>query len=239
MADREQSFSKEWGRNRSIILIPERPTEKGDGGSIGIDIDEPARVAQMAKNLELKHVVVTSVTRDDLPDGGSSVFADTIREIRKFGMKTEVLVPDFKGNSDAIRRVVRAKPDIYGHNLETVKRLYPEVRKGADYYKSLSHLSFVKELDENMLTKSSIMLGLGERDEEVIELMNDLRKVNCDIIFIGHYLRPTKQNIEIKEHIPPEKFEMFEKKGYELGFRYVKSGPFVRSSYLSHEVFKT
>ena len=203
------------------------------------DPNEPKRVAQMAKKLNLKQVVVTSVTRDDLEDGGAQVFADTVREIRRLSMKAEVLVPDFKGNPDAIRTVVRSKPDVYGHNLETVSRLYPLVRKGADYYKSLSHLAFVKELDENALTKSAIMLGLGEKEDEVIETINDLKKAYVDILFIGHYLRPTRENLEVSNYVEPEMFEKYKKKGYELGFKYVQSGPFVRSSYLAAEVFET
>jgi len=209
-----------------------------DGSTNEPDFEEPKRVASMAESLELKHVVVTSVTRDDLPDGGAEIFAKTIQEIKKLGMKAEVLVPDFKCDPDSVRTVVKAKPHIFAHNLETVKRLYPEVRKGADYYKSIQVLAFAKELDENLITKSGIMVGLGEGDDEVIELMHDLQKIQCDSIFIGQYLQPTRKNIKVNEYIEPSKFEFYKKKAYEFGFRYVQSGPFVRSSYLSSEVFE-
>jgi lipoic acid synthetase len=210
---------------------------KGESPSI-VDFEEPERIALMAESLGLKHVVVTSVTRDDLPDGGAAQFEKTINAIKNRNMRAEVLVPDFKGNPDAVRTVVKAKPDIFGHNLETVKRLYKDVRKGADYYRSLQVLAFAKELDPRLITKSGIMVGLGEKREEVQQLMKDLRLVKCDALFIGHYLQPEKKNISVREFVDLKTFEFYKKKGYELGFRWVQSGPFVRSSYLSSEVFQ-
>ena len=206
-----------------------------------IDLDEPNRIALIAKDLGLKHVVVTSVTRDDLPDGGASVFASTIRAIKSLGlnMKVEVLTPDFKGNPEAIKLIVNEKPDIFAHNLETIPRLYPTIRKGADYNRSLNLLKLVKELNKDLITKSGIMVGLGETVDEVLALFGDLRKIGCNSLTVGHYLRPTLENVEIKEFISPETFKMYEEKGYEMGFNYMISGPFVRSSYLSSEILES
>jgi len=203
-----------------------------------IDQDEPKRVAGMAKDLGLKHVVITSVTRDDLPDGGALQFAETIKEIRKLdsNFKVEVLVPDFRGDPDSVRCVVEANPDVFSHNLETVTRLYPEVRPQANYYRSLQVLAFAKELNPQLTTKSSIMVGLGEKEDEVIDLMHDLRKINCDTFCIGHYLRPTKRNLKVVEHISQEQFAIYEGIGYKLGFKNTFSAPFVRSSYKAKDM---
>ncbi|WP_031313951.1 lipoyl synthase [Caldanaerobacter subterraneus] len=197
-----------------------------------LDEEEPRRVAEAARRLGLRHVVVTSVTRDDLPDGGASHFAKTIYELKKLpGVTVEVLVPDFMGNEEAIRTVVEAKPDVINHNVETVPRLYSRVRPKADYIRSLNLLKKVKELDPLILTKSGIMVGLGETEEEVIEVMKDLRDIDCDMMTIGQYLRPFHKHIEVAEYVTPEQFKRYEEIGYKLGFKHVASGPLVRSSY--------
>lgn len=201
-----------------------------------LDEDEPKRVAEAAERLGLKHVVVTCVTRDDLSDGGASHFAKTIDELKKIpGLTVEVLVSDFRGNEESIKTVVKARPEIINHNVETVPRLYPKVRPQASYDRSLSLLKRVKELDEKIHTKSGIMVGLGETEDEVINVMKDLRKVNCDMMTIGQYLRPSKKHIEVAEYIIPEQFERYKEIGYNLGFKYIASGPLVRSSYHASE----
>lgn len=204
-----------------------------------LDEDEPRRIAEAAQKLGLKHVVVTCVTRDDLPDGGASHFAKTIYELKKLpGVTVEVLVSDFMGKEESIVKVVEAKPDIINHNVETVPRLYPTVRPKADYLRSLNLLKRSKDLDPYVLTKSGIMVGLGEREEEVTQVMKDLRSVNCDIITIGQYLRPSAKHIEVIEYVTPQQFKKYEEIGYELGFKYVASGPLVRSSYHADEGLK-
>ncbi|ABY94444.1 lipoic acid synthetase [Thermoanaerobacter thermohydrosulfuricus] len=204
-----------------------------------LDEDEPRRVAEAAQKLGLKHVVVTCVTRDDLPDGGASHFAKTIYELKKLpGVTVEVLVSDFMGKEESIAKVVEAKPDIINHNIETVPRLYSKVRPKADYSRSLNLLKKSKELDPYILTKSGIMVGLGETEEEVIQVMKDLRSVDCDMMTIGQYLRPSAKHIEVAEYVTPQQFERYEEIGYELGFKYVASGPLVRSSYHADEGLK-
>ncbi|WP_422444509.1 lipoyl synthase [Thermoanaerobacterium sp. DL9XJH110] len=208
--------------------------EKGD--PLPLDEDEPRRVARAARELGLKHVVVTCVTRDDIPDGGASHFARTVRELKKIpGITVEVLVSDFMGKEESIETVVRAEPEVINHNVETVPRLYPKVRPQADYNRSLHLLQKVKEFNEHIYTKSGIMVGLGETEEEVIEVMKDLRRVNCDMMTIGQYLRPSKKHIEIAEYVTPEQFERYRDIGYEMGFKYIASGPLVRSSYHASE----
>lgn len=204
-----------------------------------LDEDEPRRVAEAAQKLGLKHVVVTCVTRDDLPDGGASHFAKTIYELKKLpGVAVEVLVSDFMGKEESIAKVIEAKPDIINHNIETVPRLYSKVRPKADYSRSLNLLKKSKELDPYILTKSGIMVGLGETEEEVIQVMKDLRSVDCDMMTIGQYLRPSVKHIEVAEYVTPQQFERYEEIGYELGFKYVASGPLVRSSYHADEGLK-
>ncbi|WP_029688522.1 lipoyl synthase [Thermoanaerobacter sp. A7A] len=204
-----------------------------------LDEDEPRRIAEAAQKLGLKHVVVTCVTRDDLPDGGASHFAKTIYELKKLpGVTVEVLVSDFMGKEESIAQVVEAKPDIINHNVETVPRLYPNVRPKADYLRSLNLLKKSKELDPYILTKSGIMVGLGETEEEVIQVMKDLRSVDCDMMTIGQYLRPSAKHIEVAEYVTPQQFKRYEEIGYELGFKYVASGPLVRSSYHADEGLK-
>jgi len=181
----------------------------------------------------LKHVVVTSVTRDDLSDGGARHFARTIEELRKISQNVvvEVLTPDFKGSSESIKAVVEAGPDIFNHNLETIPRLYPKVRPGAFYKISLELLRRVKVFDGGIYTKSGLMVGLGETMEEVLNVMLDLHGVGCDILTIGQYLQPSKDHLEVKEYVHPKIFEEYKHKGEEMGFSFVASSPYVRSSY--------
>ena len=206
-----------------------------------VDIDEPVKVAGAIHKLSLDYVVITSVDRDDLEDGGSNHFAETIREIKRGDKNviTEVLISDFKGDPIALKNIVDAKPEVIAHNIETVERLSPKVRdKRATYSQSLELLSRVKEMDSSILTKSSIMLGLGETEEEIINAMLDLRKINVDILTLGQYLRPTKKHLPVYEYITPEKFNHLAKVGEEMGFIYVASGPLVRSSFKAADYFK-
>lgn len=203
------------------------------------DPKEPEKVAQAAQKLSLKHVVVTSVTRDDLSDGGASQFAKTIREIRKLcpEAKVEVLIPDLQGNGQDLSIIIAAEPNIINHNLETVPRLYPTVRPLADYKRSLNVLKTAKKSNNSLYIKSGIMVGLGEKQEEVVSLMEDLRGVDCDILTIGQYLRPSKEQVEVSEFIEPEVFEGYRQTGEKMGFKRVFSGPFVRSSYKAGEIY--
>lgn len=203
----------------------------GKGIPDNVDLNEPVKIAAAVEKLQLKHVVITSVTRDDLFDKGAIQFNKTINAIRRLNkeIKIEVLTPDFCGEKEAIDIVLSAKPDIYNHNLETVPRLYPLVRIGADYSMSINLLEYVKKT-VNIPTKSGIMLGIGETEEEVISLMEDLRKVNCDMLTIGQYLRPSEKNIPVHQFIKPEKFNMFKDIALNMGFSDVVSMPFARSS---------
>jgi lipoic acid synthetase len=198
-----------------------------------VDREEPERVALAAGKLGLKHVVVTSVTRDDLHDGGAEQFEKVVNELRKIipPVSIEVLTPDFKGIPEAILRVAAAGADVYNHNVETVPRLYPDVRPQADYRRSLSLLKLVKEEFPHSWTKSGIMLGLGEHEDEVMTVFEDLRRVRCDILTIGQYLKPAPESHPVERFVPPEEFEAHKNKALNLGFRHVFSGPFVRSSY--------
>lgn len=202
-----------------------------------LDLAEPLKVATATKQMGLKHVVVTSVARDDLADGGASIFAETIKAIRKMNPLTgiEVLIPDFGGDSTALEVVLRAKPDILNHNIETVERLSDQVRAIAKYARSLALLRNAKELGMNQKTKSSIMVGLGETKEEILETMYDLRYVDCDILTIGQYLQPTKKHLPVRKYYKPEEFAEFREIGMKMGFAHVESGPLVRSSYHAHE----
>ncbi len=203
------------------------------------DPEEPRNIARAVEKLRLEYVVITSVTRDDLADGGASQFALTIKEIkeRSDGIPIEVLVPDFNGSLAALGQIIEAGPHVLNHNLETLRRLYPEVRPGADYLHSLGLLREGKRLDPDIYTKSGLMLGLGETREEVAGVMRDLRGAGCDILTIGQYLRPSSQNIPVKEYIAPEKFREYEQIGKSLGFLAVASSPFVRSSYRAHQIW--
>jgi len=202
-----------------------------------VDVDEPQNLANAVKELGLKHVVITSVTRDDLEDGGSSHFKKCIEEIKKVKEEVtiETLIPDFKGNLNSLKNVIYSDVNIINHNIETTRRLTPVIRDKADYDITLKVLSSVKELSTNKFTKSGIMLGLGETKGEVIETLNDLRAVEVDFVTIGQYLQPSKNHLEVKEYITPEQFKEYEEIAYELGFKHVASGPFVRSSYNAGE----
>lgn len=207
---------------------------------LALDADEPLRTAEVVRRLGLNYVVITSVTRDDLEDGGAAVFAQTIRLLRDINKKIEieVLIPDFNGRISSLKSVLEARPDCVGHNIETVKRLYEEVRPMADYERSLWLLKAIKEIEPSAVTKSSIMLGMGETEQEVAQTMRDLSFCNCDILTLGQYLAPSEGHYPVMEFIEPEKFVRLQKTGYSLGFRSVLSGPLVRSSYQAEKVFR-
>ena len=197
-----------------------------------VDPDEPRRLAQAAQRLGLKHVVVTMVTRDDLEDGGASQFVKVIEALKASSPEAtvEVLTSDFQGREESIRQVVAAGPDIYNHNLETVERLQRRLRPYATYERSLRVLQLVKERDAHCLTKSGIMVGLGETEEEVSAAMGDLRSVQCDLLTVGQYLQSDPRNLPVAQFVPPDQFHRYETMAYALGFTFVSSGPFVRSS---------
>lgn len=202
-----------------------------------VQLDEPERVAEAAARLGLEHVVITSVTRDDLPDGGAEHFYNCILAVReRTGADIEVLTPDFRGNRDAIQRVIEAHPDVFNHNTETVPRLYHRVRRNAAYQRTLDLLKQVKDTDPSIVTKSGLMLGLGETREEILEVCADLRAVGCDIVTIGQYLQPTPENLPVERFLPPEEFDEVGDQVRALGFKLVASGPFVRSSYHAGEM---
>lgn len=198
-----------------------------------LDTQEPRRVAETAREMGLKHVVVTSVARDELTDEGATQFAETILALRREipNAIVEVLTPDFKGKRWCIKIVVDAKPDIFNHNIETVERLTPSVRIQAKYRRTLEFLQTVKQMDSRIYTKSGIMLGLGETREEVVQTMRDLRDVGVDALTIGQYLRPTTRHLPVLEYVHPDVFAEYERLGMEMGFLFVASGPFIRSSY--------
>jgi lipoic acid synthetase len=198
-----------------------------------LDPEEAEHVAQAVRAMDLRHAVITSVDRDDLPDGGASVFAAVIRRIRELqpGCSVEVLIPDFRAKIEPLRMVMDERPEILNHNVETVPRLFPEVQPQCRYDWSLEVLRNAKELWAGAITKSGIMVGLGETEEEVLTTMRDLRDVDVDILTIGQYLQPSRQHAPIIRYYEPEVFEMFEERGYKMGFRWVESAPLVRSSY--------
>ena len=205
------------------------------------DEAEPERVAQAVQKMGIHYVVITSVTRDDLADGGASSFAETIRAIRALNPKIdiEVLVPDFKGDLRSLKAVLKECPEVLNHNIETISRLYPRVRPLAAYERSLNLLKRSKEDCPHIPTKSGFMLGLGETQEEVLELLRDLREVGCDFLTIGQYLQPRQDRLPVVRFVPPEEFEEYKRIGEEMGFRAVASGPFVRSSFHASEMFET
>lgn len=205
-----------------------------------VDGNEPQNVAEAASEMGLKYIVITSVTRDDLHDGGADQFAKTVNALRKrmSRVKIEVLTPDFQGDIQSLKTVLEAGPDVFNHNIETVERLYPVVRPAADYGRSLSILRQSKEIAPDIFTKSGLMLGLGERYDEVVSVLRDLRKVACDFVTIGQYLRPTKKNLPVVEYILPEVFEDLRLKALEMGFKYAASGPLVRSSMNAEEMYE-
>jgi lipoic acid synthetase len=240
-----------WGQGTATIMILGDVCTRacrfcavttGDPGGI-VDQMEPWRVSEAISRMNLKYVVITSVDRDDLPDGGAEIFADTVRQLRAKCPQTivEVLVPDFRGNVEHVRTLVESRPAVIAQNIETVKRLTYDVRdKRAGYEQTLGVLRTVKQLDPHMKTKSSIMLGLGESYEEVVETMRDLRAVACDLLAIGQYLRPTnkKRHYPMMEYIHPDVFARLREEGMKLGFLYIASGPLVRSSYKAWEAAK-
>ncbi len=207
--------------------------------TLSLDENEPNRIGQIARILNLKFVVITSVTRDDLSDGGATQFAKTIESIRGIdkNIKIEVLIPDFSGNIASLKTVIGTRPSILAHNIETVKRLYKDLRPKASYEVSLDILSKAKEINPSLVTKSSLILGLGEREDEVIYTMEDLRSNQCDILTLGQYLAPSQKHYSVKEFIAIEQFQRYRRIGLELGFKAVLSGPKVRSSYHAEEVF--
>lgn len=207
------------------------------GNPLPVDQKEPKRIAQAVKKLGLNHVVITSVTRDDLPDRGASQFFSTITEVRSINPDViiEVLIPDFAGNRERINQILEARSDIIGHNLETVPSLYRKVRPGASYERSLKLLELVKILQPDIYTKSSLMLGLGEEKQEILRVMEDLRRIDCDILTMGQYLQPSSSHLEVRRFIPPGEFEEYKKIAEKMGFLFVASGPFVRSSYRASE----
>ena len=203
-----------------------------------LDPAEPANVARMAASMGLRYVVVTSVNRDDLPDGGSTHFAATVRELRRElpAARIEVLTPDFCGDLEAVARVLDAGPDVFNHNMETVARLYRRVRPQADYRQSLRVLEFARSYRPEALTKSGLMAGLGERPEEVERLLGDLRGAGVEVATIGQYLQPSRRNLPVAEYVTPEQFEAWHRYGMTIGCKAVFSGPLVRSSYMADAV---
>jgi len=202
-----------------------------------LEADEPARVAEAAARLGLKHVVITSVTRDDLPDGGAEHFFQCVQAVRqRTGSAVEVLTPDFLGNRQAILRVVQAAPEVFNHNTETVPRLYHRVRRNASYRRTLDLLALVKQAAPGIFTKSGLMLGLGETLDELLEVLADLRGVGCDLLTLGQYLQPTPAHLPVERYVPPDEFAEIGRLARGLGFRMVASGPFVRSSYHAAEM---
>ena len=205
-----------------------------------LDLSEPIRVAKSVARLNLNHVVITSVDRDDLHDGGADHFVSTITDIRKYSPNTsvEILTPDFLKKDGALEKVINAKPDVFNHNLETVPRLYPSVRPGARYFHSLSLLAKVKEVDPNIFTKSGIMVGLGESQNEIYQVMDDMRSADIDFLTIGQYLQPTIKHHKVEKFVHPDEFDKYKKVALSKGFLLVSSSPFTRSSFHASEDFE-
>jgi lipoyl synthase len=236
-----------WGGGTATIMIMGdvctrgcRFCSVGSGRPLYLDPDEPERVAKAIKEWGLRYVVITSVCRDDLPDGGANHIAKTIKAVKVQCPETiiEPLIPDFHGNRYAIENVTNAGPEVISHNIETVARLSPLIRDArATYEQSLHVLKIIKDIDYKIYTKSSIMLGLGEMEEEVMEAAKDLRSAGVDVVSIGQYLQPTSRHLPVKEYIAPEKFDSYKKSIEKMGFAYTLAGPFVRSSYKAGEFF--
>ncbi len=229
-----------WGQGTATFMILGDICTRGcrycavdKGHPVGLDREEPARVAEAVERMGLRHAVVTSVDRDDLMDGGAEIFAATIRAIRARvpACAVEVLIPDFQGREESLSHVLAARPDVLNHNIETVPRLYPRIRLGGDYPLSLELLGRSRRIDPTIPTKSGLMLGLGETNEEVLEVMRDLRRVECEILTLGQYLQPTKKHTAVARYLHPDEFAELHAKGMAMGFRHVESGPLVRSSY--------
>lgn len=222
-------------RNCRFCEIEQYSIFDGDRGGILPHRDEPYRIAQAVKFLNLEYAVITSVTRDDLSDGGAGHFLETIRQIRKFNPQAgiEILIPDFMGSEQALKKVVQEKPDVISHNLETVKRIFPLIRHRADYRRSLNVLKNIKLINPEQITKSSIMLGLGEVDGDLGEALLDLRSVDCDMLVLGQYLCPSAGRYPVHKFYSPHEFKFWQKSAYDLGFRSVCSSPLARSSYMA------
>ena len=227
-----------WGRGTATFMILGNICTRSckfcavaTGRPLPADWAEPGRVAGSVKKMNLKHCVITSVDRDDLEDAGAAIWAATIREVKELnpGTTLETLVPDFRGRKEFLQIVIDARPEVISHNLETVRRLTPQVRSAAIYERSLEVVGWVAE--SGIRSKSGIMLGLGETEEEVIQVMDDLRRVGCEVMTIGQYLQPTLKHLPVKEYIRPEQFAKYHETGISKGFRHVESGPLVRSSY--------
>ncbi|MFH0790782.1 MAG: lipoyl synthase [Candidatus Omnitrophota bacterium] len=209
-------------------------------GNLAIDVDEPLRISRLVKQFGLDYVVITSVTRDDLSDGGAGEFARTVELIHqiKRSIKVEVLIPDFLGNIGSLEAVINSGPCVIGHNIETVRSLYKELKPESDYDRSIAILRKVKQISPLMVTKSAFLLGMGEREDELISSMEDLRAADCDILFLGQYLSAGSQYYPVKEFVAPEQFERYQEIGLSMGFKIVLAGPRVRSSYRAEEVYK-
>ncbi|MEW6170488.1 MAG: lipoyl synthase [Candidatus Omnitrophota bacterium] len=205
-----------------------------------VNPQEIDNIVETIKILYLDYVVITSVTRDDLIDGGASQFKNLIKRIHAYSLdiEIEILIPDFDGNYNALKIVVEEKPDVIGHNLETIPRLYSEIRPQADYNRSLRILKNIKDIDSQIVTKSGLMLGLGETDTEVLKTLEDLIKVGCDILTLGQYLAPSEEHCKVKTFVTPEEFKIYKNRALDMGFKEVMSGPLVRSSYQAKNIFK-
>ena len=215
--------------------------DKTEGKLVQPDKTEPARIAELAKELKLNHVVITTVTRDDLPDGGASQFIEVINQIKKIcgkDVSVEILTSDFNGDLEQVDNVVSAAPDVFNHNIETIPRLYPEVRRMADFQRSLNVLDRANKSSVPVLTKSGFMVGLGESKEEVLSLMQKLREVEVDIVTIGQYMQPSKEHYPVKEYVHPDVFKYYQEEGEKMGFQIVESAPLVRSSYHAEKARK-
>ena len=211
------------------------------GKPVGLDLEEPARLAETVERMGLRYAVITSVNRDDLPDGGAFVFAQCVRQVRKRvrGCKVEALIPDFDGNWSALDTVMSARPDTLNHNIETVRRIFGRVRPKGDYDQSLELLSRARALDPGAVTKSGMMVGLGETWDEILRTMSDLRSVDCDLLTIGQYLRPSRKHVALAKWYTPDEFAELKREAESLGFQHVASGPLVRSSYHADEQHAT
>ncbi|RLC54509.1 MAG: lipoyl synthase [Candidatus Cloacimonadota bacterium] len=215
--------------------------DKTEGKLVQPDKTEPARIAELAKELKLNHVVITTVTRDDLPDGGASQFIEVINQIKKIcgkDVSVEILTSDFNGDLEQVDNVLSAAPDVFNHNIETIPRLYPEVRRMADFQRSLNVLDRANKSSVPVLTKSGFMVGLGESKEEVLSLMQKLREVEVDIVTIGQYMQPSKEHYPVKEYVHPDVFKYYQEEGEKMGFQIVESAPLVRSSYHAEKARK-
>lgn len=236
-----------WGAGTATIMILGDTCTRAcrlcavkTGNPGGVDMDEPARVADAIAELKLNYVVITSVDRDDLPDGGAEIFAETVRQVKSKSPKTrvEILTPDFRGTMANVRTVVESKPDVFGQNIETVRRLTNVVRdRRAGYDQTMNVLRMIREIDPTRCTKSSILVGLGETPSEVFETMQDLRAARVDLLAIGQYLQPThlKRHVPLVDYVHPDQFDQYKEDGLKLGFKYVAAGPLVRSSYKAWE----